>query len=740
MKQLLQSVSTGEAKVVDVPVPGIGAVDLLVRVHASLISAGTEKSVVEFAEKNLIQKAMSRPDLVKQVIDKANREGYLSTYDAVKNRLDTDMALGYSNAGEVIAVGNRVDGFKVGDRVACCGGGFASHAELVRIPRTLVAKIPERNGEAVSYEDASFVTVASIALQGIRLAELQLGEVVVVIGLGLIGQIAVQLAKAAGCVVLGMDLNAGRCRLAEKLGCDAAAENPGALESLVSAHTRSAGADAVIITAATKSNSPVELAGEVARDRGRVIAVGAVGLELPRKPYYMKELDFRVSRSYGPGRYDVEYEEKGNDYPIAFVRWTEQRNMEAVLQLLAAGKLDFQALITHRFAIEQAEKGYELISGKTGEDFLGVVLTYPNQPSLTSRVELATGASVAAKGRVALGMLGAGNFTTATLLPALKGVEGVDLVGICGSAGVNARSAGSRYGFKYCSTSEQELISDPAVNTVAITTRHSIHARQVVEAWKAGKNVFCEKPLCLTEEELAEIVRTVQETPNSGQMLMVGFNRRFAPLVQEMKKFISAAGEPIVINCRVNAGYIPASHWTQDPEQGGRRILGEVCHFVDLATFLTGHQIAAVEANLTPNLGRYCDDNLVATLRFEDGSLANITYVANGDKGFSKERFEAFGGGAVAVLDDYRTLELVRGGTRRMLRARLRQDKGHHAEWVALSAAIRMGGTPPIPFAELVNSSLASLKLVESAASGERVSVDSRGFMASALAATEAGL
>jgi predicted dehydrogenase/threonine dehydrogenase-like Zn-dependent dehydrogenase len=732
MKQLLQSVSTGEAIVAEVPAPKAGYGQVLVRVSASLISAGTERTAVDFAEKNLLQKAMSRPDLVKQVLDKAKREGLLSTIDTVRNRLDTDLALGYSNAGTVIAVGDGVTEFKAGDRVACAGGGYASHAEIVRVPRNLVARIPDAGGREVPFEESAFTTVGAIALQALRLAEPQLGETVAVIGLGLIGLIAVQLAKASGCTVVGMDINPQRCALAERLGCDATATDAGQMNTIVETHSNARGADVVIITAATKSNAPVELAGEIARDRGRVVALGAVGLDIPRKHYYEKELFFQVSRSYGAGRYDPEYEEKGHDYPIGYVRWTEQRNMEAFLLMLAEGKVRVAPLITHRFPIDDGVKGYEIITGKTGEPFLGVVLTYPADASTATRIELRPAANLqAASDRVAVGMVGAGGFATGVLLPAMKKVPGIELVGVCTASGSTAHGVGKRLGFRFCATDQQQVLSDPTINTIVVATRHHLHARQVSAALRAGKNVFCEKPLCVNEQELAELAQ-LYTSLNPSPMLMVGFNRRFAPMALEMGRFAHKLGEPMMMHYRVNAGYIPLTHWTQDKEQGAGRIVGEACHFVDFLSFLTGSLVRTVQVAALPNHGRYNDDNVVAVLTYENGSVGTIAYTAAGDKTFPKERVEMFGSGAVAVLDDFRSLLITQNGKRKELKSHLRQDKGHRGEWEAIAEAMRKGEPSPISFEQIVNTTLTTFAIIRGIASGEAQTIDTAEFIAGA--------
>jgi predicted dehydrogenase/threonine dehydrogenase-like Zn-dependent dehydrogenase len=731
LKQLIQYIRTGETLVMEVPTVGVKPQSVLVQVAASLVSAGTERMVVDFAEKNLLQKARSRPDLVRQTVDKARQEGILTTLDAVQNRLDQPMALGYSCAGTVIDVGTDIVELQVGDRVACAGGGFASHAEVVLIPKNLLVKLPD----TVEPEAAAFTTLGAIALQGIRLAEIRLGEVVAVIGLGLLGQLTVQMLKAAGCVVVGMDIQPQRAELARRLGADAVATSADELHTICQQLSGGHGADAVLITADTKSNQPIELAGEIARDKGIVVAVGAVGLDIPRKVYYEKELDFRISRSYGPGRYDLEYEEQGRDYPYAYVRWTEQRNMQAFVQLLSEGKVDIQPLITHRFAIDDAPSAYELITGKTSQPFLGVLLTYPRQPDLSRKVTLAASPSVsrfAAQSstlqRVALGVLGAGDFANATLLPGLKGMEQLDRVGIASGSGVSARTSADRFGFSYCTTDSKQLLSDPDVNTVAILTRHNLHARQVIAGLAAGKHVFVEKPLCLSDDELQAITiayRAAAERASSAgagaPTLTVGFNRRFAPFIVELKQHVGHIREPLVLNYRVNAGYIPPQHWTHDPAQGGGRLLGEGCHFIDLLIYLAGSAPRKITTHALPDGGRYAQDNLLITLEFANGSLGTITYVANGDKGFGKECLEIFGGGLSARLDDYRTLRIRQGKHSVERVARLRQDKGHRAEWQALVDHLTGHGRLPITFEDIIRSTQATLSAQRSLLAGEPV-------------------
>ncbi len=733
MKQLLQDARTGELAVTEVPPPQLLPGCVLVRVAASLVSAGTERASSEFASKNLVAKAKARPDLVRDVLAKLRRDGLLSTIQAVRSRLDQPQSVGYSSSGVVIAVGEGVTDINVGDRVSCAGAGYAVHAELACVPRLLVAKVPQ--GSDVSFEEAAFGTVGAICLHGIRTAEVSLGDTVAVIGLGLLGQITVQLLKAAGCRVFGMDLVGVRADLALQGGAEATGTSAEEFRDLCFQKTGGAGVDSVLITAETPSSEPVNLAAELARDRAIVVAVGTVGMDIDRKLYYGKELDFRVSRSYGPGRYDAAYEQKGRDYPIGHVRWTETRNMEAFLQLIAERKLILSSLITHRFSMDDAERAYDLITGRTGEPFLGVLLTYPDPESGGSRefhgkISITTAAPIA--GSLGLGVLGAGNFAQTTLLPALKGIPKVSLVGVCNATGPRSRSAAENFGFQYCTDSEQEILHDPNVHAVIIATRNHLHASQVRAALAAGKAVFCEKPLCLTEDELAEIVRA-RSAQDSGPLLMVGFNRRFAPMAVQLKQFVSEINEPLAIQYRVNAGFIPADHWVNDPEQGGGRLLGEVCHFVDFLCFLAGACPVEVQCRSLGNPGQYSGDNVVASLKFANGTLGTITYLANGDKSASKERVEVFGGGSVAILEDFRHLELVRHGRKKVTRARWQQDKGHKREMQAFIDAVRGHATPPVSFEQIVGSTLATLRLQNSCQTGEPQAVALSEFVASAL-------
>jgi predicted dehydrogenase/threonine dehydrogenase-like Zn-dependent dehydrogenase len=698
--------------------------------------------VVEFAEKSLLGKARSRPDLARQVLDKAQREGLLTTIEAAFNRLDQPLPLGYSSAGTIVAVGEGLADLRVGQRVACAGGGYAVHAEYAVVPHNLLAPLPD----SLNFEAAAFTTLGAIALHGFRLAETQIGERVAVIGLGLLGLLMVEIARAAGCEVFGIDLDSNRVELARGLGAKAVVREQA--EEAAPAYSRGLGYDVVLICADTTSDDPVNLAGAIARDRAKVVAVGAVGLNIPRKVYFEKELSFVNSRSYGPGRYDPTYEETGHDYPVGYVRWTEGRNLEAIVDMLGSGKLDVQHLITHRFSIERAPEAYELITGKVDEPFLGVLIIYPQEKQTTlsgvkpsKRVVLS---DANPEGEVRLGVLGAGNFATAVLLPAIRRVPGISLMGVVSAAGLSAQYAAKKFGFQYAASDADQVLGNPQINTVAILTRHNLHAGQTIAALEAGKHVFCEKPLALNIQEMEKIKAVLARlgaedtreqtnqigTSNQDQvpeilgqtpLLMVGFNRRFAPLATKMNKFLSNRQEPLWAHYRVNAGNIPLNHWVHDPLQGGGRIIGEGCHFIDFITYLVGMPPVSVTAYGLPDSGRYREDNVVMTFTFPDGSIGTVSYLANGDKAFHKERVEVFAGGRIAVLDDFRNLELVNAGRRQVQRSRLRQDKGHQAEWSAFSQALIQGGPPPIPYNHLFGVTRASFAALESLRSNQTI-------------------
>ena len=708
MKQLLQDLRAKKPFLADVPVPSPQPGMVLVRNAASLVSAGTERALVEFAGKSLLGKARSRPDLLRQVLEKARREGLLNAANAAFGRLGEAMTLGYSSAGTIVELGSGMPGFRVGQRVACAGGNYAVHAEYVAIPQNLLAVLPDD----LNFEYAAFATLGAIAIHGFRLAEAQLGARVAVIGLGLLGQLAASIAQAAGCQVLGIDLDDRRVTLARKRGLQAIGRE--SAEEAAWEQNRGQGFDAVLVCADTESNDPVELAGEIARDRARVVAVGAVGLQVPRRTYYAKELNLIVSRSYGPGRYDPGYEEAGLDYPIGYVRWTESRNLQAFVDLLARGAVDVSELISHRFPVEKATQAYDLIQSKRA--FLGVLISYAQtreKLATIKRLQFPNAVQAIGKGRVRLGVLGAGNFARHTMLPALKGLRGIDLIGIASAFGRQAADLGKRFGFRYASSDNQQILKDKNVNAIAVLTRHHLHGGLTLAALKAGKHVFCEKPLVLTNKDLAAIEKLVTKR---GPLLMVGFNRRFAPLTKELITFIGKREQPLAAHYRVNAGPLPANHWLLDPAQGGGRLLGEGCHFIDYLTFLVGASPVSVYTRaLTGEVDRG-QENLQVTLRFGDGSLGTLSYLSNGDRSLPKERLEVFCGGKVAVLDDYRSLDLTHNGRTRGLRGS--QDKGHRAAWQAFINALRSGRVPPIPYDQIFGGARATFAALRSLETG----------------------
>ena len=707
MKQVLQNRKTGRPFVGEVPVPALQRGRVLVRTVASLISAGTERAAVELVSKGLVQEARQRPDLVKAVVAKVKNEGLLNTLTAVRDKMAASQALGYSAAGIVAAVADDVTEFQVGDRVACAGVGFASHAEVLSVPKNLCVHLPE----GVSFENGAYGTLGAIALQGVRLAEPTLGESVVVIGLGLVGQLTVQLLKANGCRVFGVDLDPARVSLAVELGADHAVVLEEGIDKEVAAFTRGRGADAVLITAATDSNQPVELAAKVSRLKGRVIIVGMTGLDIPRAPFFSRELKLMISMSYGPGRYDPDYEEKGHDYPFAYVRWTEQRNIESFLQLIAERRVNVDRLTTHQFPIEEAERAYQLISGDAREPYIGVVLNYDPESDVTRRVPLGTTATPRkAEKRIVLGVIGAGGYVPAMLLPHFKS-EGVEFRSIATASGISAHDVGKRFGFAYAVSSAGEVLDDNDVNLVVIGTRHDLHAELAREALSRNKHVFVEKPLALNDDQLDQVL---EAAAHSTGRLMVGFNRRFSPLAQEAKSVFAKRDTPLSILYRVNAGHLPKEHWTQDPFEGGGRIIGEVCHFIDLMQFLTGAPPVSVFAeSVSAKSPKIVDaDSVFITLRFADGSNGAIAYLSEGDKSLAKERIEIFGGGKTFLIDDFR-------------KGKADQDKGQRNQIQRVCARVVQGGAAPIELDELAATTRTTFRILDSLRSKCVVSLDS---------------
>lgn len=709
MKQILQSLKTGSVELIEAPAPACKAGHLLIATRRSLISAGTERMLVEFGQANLLAKARSQPDRVSQVLDKMRTDGLLPTLEAVFTRLDQPLPLGYCNAGVVLAVGEGVAGFAAGDHVVSNG----PHAEVVCVPQNLCACIPD----GVDDDAAAFTVLAAIGLQGIRLVEPTLGEKVVVQGVGLIGLLTAQMLIANGCQVLGVDFSAERLALAKRFGVQTVNLSEGGDPVTAAlAFSDGQGVDAVLITASTKSSEPVHQAAQMCRKRGRIVLVGVTGLELSRADFYEKELSFQVSCSYGPGRYDDHYEQRGQDYPYGFVRWTEQRNFTAVLDLMAAGRLDVSPLISHRVPQTEATKAYQLLTDDA--QALGIVLTYPEtEPALLRTVTMANrpkATAVTGTGKTTAGVIGAGNFATVVLLPALV-KSGVALQVIASSNGTSAAVAARKFGFVQATSDTQALLGNPAVNTIFILTRHNSHARLTAEALQAGKHVFVEKPLALNREELALVEAAAVAHPR--QQLVVGFNRRFAPLAQQMKRLLDGRVEPLSAVYTVNAGLIPPNHWTQDPAVGGGRIIGEACHFIDLLRFLVGQSIVGVRAQMVGDAPGMVvrEDKMSIFLDFADGSMGTVHYLANGSKQFPKERVEVFGQGRVLVLDNFRFLQGY--GWSGLGKKRLwGQDKGHQAEVNAFVNRVEQGGEWLIPWPELKEVTLATFVAVEQAA------------------------
>ena len=708
MKQVLQNRKTGRPFVGEVPVPALQRGRVLVRTVASLISAGTERAAVELVSKGLVQEARQRPDLVKAVVAKVKNEGILNTFASVRDKMAASQALGYSAAGIVSAVADDVTEFQIGDRVACAGVGFASHAEVLSVPKNLCVHLPE----SVSFESGAYGTLGAIALQGVRLGEPTLGESVVVIGLGLVGQLTVQLLKANGCRVFGLDLDQSRVALALEMGADKAVVSTEEAAKEIATWTRGHGADAVLITAATDSNQPIELAAQVSRLKGRVIVVGMTGMNIPRQPFFSRELKLIISMSYGPGRYDPDYEERGHDYPLPYVRWTEKRNIESFLELVGDKRVNVERLTTHRFPIEQAEHAYRLISGDVQEPYLGVVLNYDPQSELVRRVPLSATPPVRKPEKsIALGVIGAGGYVPAMLLPHFK-AEGVEFSSIATASGISAHDVGKRFGFAYAVSSADEVLEDAKVNLVVIGTRHDTHAELARKALERDKHVFVEKPLALNDEELESVLEAAE---SSAGKLMVGFNRRFSPLAQRAKDFFSGRDTPLSILYRVNAGRIPKEHWTQHADEGGGRIVGEVCHFVDLMQYLTGAPPVFVFAeSMSAKSSKVVDaDSVFITVRFADGSNGAIAYLSEGDKALAKERVEIFGAGKVFVLDDYRRATLYKDSREEQVTLKA-QDKGQQAQVRAVCASVLEGGAAPISLEELAATSRATFRVLDS--------------------------
>lgn len=676
-------------KVVDVAMPRAPRGGILVETAASLISAGTERALIDIARKNLVEKARARPDLVRKVIEKVKREGALAALETVRSKLENPIPLGYSLAGRVLDVGSGAQGFARGDRVACAGAGYANHAEANAVPQNMAVHVPDE----VTDEEAAFVTVGAIALQGVRLVRPALGETVVVIGLGLIGQIAASLLRAHGCDVVGVDVDPAKVKLAIERGAAGGAvtgtDDP---VEVVRAISCGRGADGVVITASANTAEPLELAGEVARDKATISVVGMIPLEIPRKTFYEKELEVVVSRSYGPGRYDPDYEERGKDYPVGYVRWTERRNLEAVIGAIASKRLDVKSLITHRFAFTEVMDAYALITGERPEPHLGVVLTYPGGVTTEPpRPRLAAKAS--RSGSIGLAVIGTGSFATGVLLPLISKRKDVRIEAMVSGRGLSARHAADRFGANRVVDSLEQALTLDEVDTVLIATRHDLHAPMAAAALRAGRNVFVEKPAAINEEQLAELAEAVNGTT---ARFMVGFNRRFAPMATDLREAFAGRRTGLVMTARINAGKLPGGSWITDASEGGGRVIGEACHFIDLFSYWADAVPVHVSAHaIGPHGGFQRDDNLVIGLSFSDGSVASLVYTSMGDPSVGKENYEVISEGRMARIEDWRKLTITRRGKTKHQTA-LKADKGHQGEIEAFFIACGSQANSPI--------------------------------------------
>lgn len=708
MKQVIQNFKTGELYVDEVPKPAISDRMVLIENKFSLISAGTERGTVKVGKANLIGKAKQRPDLVAQVLQNIKKEGLKATLDKVRTKLDSLKALGYSTSGIVSASLDSDGKFKPGDRVACAGQDYASHAEVVAIPQNLVAKIPDN----VSFEEAGFTTLGAIALQGVRQADPKLGDKICVIGLGLLGQLTVQLLKANGCRVFGIDLSKNLINLAKENKADQAMlRNDSNLMAAVENFTQGHGFDSVIITAATTSNDPVELSTLISRKKGKIIVVGAVKMDIPRDPdFYRKELELKISTSYGPGRYDTTYEEDGIDYPYAYVRYTEQRNMEAFLDLLSQGVLSVKNLITHIFGISEAEKAYDIVLGKVEEPHIGILLSYGENETKNESIVTVGSQSVS---EINIGFIGAGSFAQSYLIPNVK-QENTSLDTVVTTKGITSKNVAQKFGFNHASSNPNDIFENKSINTVFVATPHNSHASYTIEALKAGKHVFVEKPLAMNYEEL-EAVKDVYV--NSNNQVMVGFNRRFSKLSTEIKSEFENLGEPLVVNIRINAGFIPKEHWTQNKNIGGGRIVGEMCHFIDLMQyFINARPVKVYAASInTQNSQITPEDNIAITVSFEDGSIGNLVYLGNGDKSLPKELIEVFGGGKTGRIHDFRKGDIHKNNKVTKLKS---SGKGHRQEVEAFIKTLKNNTTAPISFDSIYLTTKTTFKILDSLATG----------------------
>ncbi len=713
MKQILENLKTGECSVEEVPAPIVKPGFLLVRNEYSLISSGTEGGTVKLGKMSLIGKARARPEQAKKVMQVAKTQGVMTAYNAAMRSLDMPLVLGYSCAGTVIEVGPGVSGFQIGDRVACGGPGFANHAEIVAVPKNLCVKVPDN----LALRFASFATVGSIALQSIRVSDVRIGENVVVIGLGLIGQLTVLLLKAAGCNVFGLDIDPSRVEFVKQQGyCEGSLISAPNLAEQVNAFTDGIGADAVIITAATTDNGPIKLAGELARQKGKVICVGRTEMNAPRETYLFKELELRTSMAYGPGTADPSYELEGIDYPVAYVRWTENRNMAGFLEQLAMGNINIEPLITHEFGVEEATTAFEIISGETKEPHTAILIHYPvsaKSDTVTRDVPI-----TAKKARDAItrqsefpvvGVIGAGSFATNEFLPLLAKHKNITLGSIVSASGVRAKALAKNYNFQNCTSEPSSILDDDAVSCVFILTRHDTHAQLTVEALKRGKHVFVEKPLALSMDELDQVEQAWRD---SGTILMVGFNRRFAPFTIELQNFIGERAQPAAILYRANVGYRPPEHWLHDPVEGGGVIIGEACHHIDFCNYIIGSPLTRVSSTALQSSQQdfLSEDNALIQLDYQDGSRASVAYLSNGSKAYPNERVEVFCDNKVAVIEDYRRMELASGLSVKRKKIWSGADRGHAKQIDVFLSAIRDSAADRIPSESYIASSKAAIE------------------------------
>ena len=699
MREIIQSLSTGKTKVEDIPAPSISDQEVLIKTKASIISAGTEKMLVEFGKANFISKIKKQPDKVIDVLEKIKNDGLINTLESVKSKLDQPISLGYSNVGIIQKVGKNVSEFNVGDRVV----SNAPHAELVCASKNLVALIPDN----VDDESACFTVIASIGLQGIRLADPKFGESVVVIGLGLIGILTAQMLKANGCNVIGIDPIKSKRDLAESLGIKTYfSEEKKDIVNWVNTHTNQIGADAVLITASTSSNQPIHTAAEISRKRGRIILVGVTGINIRRDLFYKKELTFQVSCSYGPGRYDNSYEKDGKDYPIGFVRWTEKRNFEAVLEALSKKSVITEKLITNKFKIEDADEAYEKLINES--ESLGIVINYPehSENQLKKTIYLNNDKRVNKKvnGSCNLSFIGAGNYATRMLIPNFKR-NGAYLNTISAKNGINPFFYGKKFGFKKATTDNDEIFNDRECSTIVISTRHDTHADLIVKGLSAGKNIFVEKPLCINYSDLEKIKNAYHKSNFKSKdktfspILMIGYNRRFSPLVEKVKNELTLIGQPKSFIYTCNAGEIGKNHWLNDPLIGGGRLIGEACHFIDLLTFLSGSKISDINCNYLPDKNP-CPESFCLNIKFENGSIGTINYFSNGCKGYPKENLDIFCSGKIFKIENYRKLSIYSGNKKQTIKL-WKQDKGQNKCVSEFLKAIKEGKESPINTEEI---------------------------------------